>query len=505
MPTARVTALQHGSDLGAHCALVFDFGTTSLKVALIQDEIILAETNCSYPVDSPEPGWAEQDPDNLWQVAGEASRSLLASYDAESASVMSVIFIAPWKAVIPVSSEGELLRSGMIWLDGRATEEAEELNATMGEFVGTGQEIWPRLMWLKRHEPKIWNGAHWIMGLVTYFKWRATGMVLTEPSDNFISASMPDQDKRYTAILNAAGLYEDRSKFAKSGTASDVVGELTAEAAEHLGLASGVKVHGGFGDLPAITWGAGPVENETAHIYIGTSSWFAVVTGDVGRLSPPLASNLDDSRQLAVYPLQTGGMAFDWIVQELYGHEQAHLDEKLLDRVNKDVSEIPPGSDHLLATHWLNGELPPLAKTARGAYINLTTAHDRRHMVRAMMESICYTHRTSIEEYEKVTGTHLSQITCTGGGAASSVWMQILANVLRRNIWVPARPRYSGVIGGYRASRAGIDLQSTSAPAQADGTLIKPDDAAANIYDEMYGYYAAVFPALKDLFDRMNS
>lgn len=489
-------------DSTGHRALVFDFGTTSLKAAVLEGEEILAESNTSYTVSSPHPGWAEQDPEKLWDLAGETSRELLARCGRARSAVNSLVFIAPWKAIIPVSGEGRVLRPAIIWLDSRARYQADELNAACGDHVGTGQEIWPRLMWVKENEPEVWQSARWLMGLVTYFKWRATGEVATEPSDDFISSPFPAERERYARILRSAGLSADREKFPPSRPSSEVVGRLHAESAAHLGLAEGTAVRGGFGDLPAITTGAGTVEPGAAHLYIGTSSWFAVVSNEIGQLAPPLSFTLKERLRVALYPLQTAGMAFDWAVQELYGYEQVHLDEELLERVNRDVAEIPAGSDRLLATHWLHGELPPLDKTARGAYINLTSSHDRRHMVRAMMESLCYTHRTSVESYERASGRRVTEVVCTGGGASSGVWMQMMADVLGRRVIVPRNPRYTGVIGGYRISEESPILARS--PSGVGHRSFEPDPRTVATYDEMYGYYTAVYPALRDLFTQMN-
>jgi len=483
--------------------LVFDFGTTSLKVALVEDEQILAEATTTYPVSMPREGWAEQDPEELWQHAGTASRRLFLESGEDSAAVTGVVFIAPWKAIIPVAESGQVLRSASIWLDGRAQTEADELNRGLGEFIGTGQEIWPRLMWLRNNERHVWDAARWIMGLVTFFKWRATGRVVGEPSDSFTTSPFPNEQERIEAILECAGLSGELEKFPASRPSSEVVGPLLPTSAAHLGLSGTPNVFGGFGDLPAITQGAGPARAGSSHIYIGTSSWFATITDDVDTLRPPLKFTLNESHQVALYPLQTAGMAFDWIVEELYGHEQVHLDEELLERVNREVSEVPAGSGRLLATHWLNGELPPLDPTVRGAYINLTTQHDRRHMVRAMMESLCYTHRSSIDAYEEASGNTVDEVVCTGGGAASDVWMQMMADVLDRPVMVPENPRYTGVIGGYRISTKGAAGSSSSA--QRRMTRFHPQAENVPIYREMHGYYESLYPALKELFARMNS
>ncbi len=230
-----------------HIVMAYDFGTTSLKAALVNDAgEIVAHANEGYPLLQPRTGWAEQDPQQLWDAGARAGKRALRIAGLPPEAVRSVVFVAPWKSIIPVDPNGKVLRDALIWMDARATREAYELNQSAGEFVGTGQEYWPRLMWLKRQEPAIWAASRWIMGVNTYLKWRATGVVVTEPSDDFIRASRPSLRQRFDKILEAAGLTGDIDKFPSATAARDVVGFLTEDAAEHLGLNVGVPVLGGF-------------------------------------------------------------------------------------------------------------------------------------------------------------------------------------------------------------------------------------------------------------------
>lgn len=485
------------------CVMVCDFGTTSLKVALVRDEEILAEADQSYSVSAPKPAWAEQDVDELYAVAGELCREVVEQSGLDPATVTSLVFVAPWKGIVPIDEAGSLIRPALIWLDGRASVEAAELNERTGRHVGTGQEYWPRLMWLKRHEPETWRRAKWLMGMVTYFNWRATGEVFCEPSDSFIHGVTQKQEGQFEEILEAAGLNDDRDKFAPVQDSTQVVGMLSHEAAAHFGIPAGTRVVGGSGDLPAITRGAGSLEPGSAHIYLGTSSWLAIIDREDSRVEAPLAFTIDADTNVSLYPLQTAGMAFDWIVRELYGHENAHLDEDLLARVNREVAQVDAGSEGLLATHWLNGELPPLSKSARGVFLNLGTHHDRRHMVRAMMESLCYTHRQSLAAYETASGERLNDIVCVGGGATSPVWMQMLADVLGRTVVVPEKPRYTGVIGGFRIAARG-ETTGTCPSSTASTARFDPRDSERRIYDDMFGHYEKIFPALEALFSDMN-
>lgn len=489
--------------------MAYDFGTTSLKAAIIEHGgHILGEANANYPIVQRYPGWAEQDPALLWQAAADVGRVALGRAALDPATITSIVFVAPWKGIIPVSKNGEVLTNAIIWMDSRAREQAERLNEEAGRFIGTGQEYWPRLMWLKQNKPEIWERARWIMGINTYLKWRATDLVATEPSDDFIGGSPGEETDRLRTVIAAAGLSADVDKFPQAQPASGIVGPLTAEAAAHLGLPVGIHVLGGFGDIPAITVGVGPVVPGAAHIYLGTSSWVVSVLGPGARLDAPLTIRIDDKNEAAVFPLQTGCLAYDWIVERLYAAEKAHLNETIQDFVNAQVNEVPAGSGNLLATHWLNGELPPLSKNAKGTFINLTTHHDRRHMVRAVMESICYTHRGSLERLEEQTGTRLVTITVVGGGATSVVWMQMLADVLDRAVAVPENPRSTGVLGAAACSFIAfgeVDGFSATSHSSANSHTFLPRPENRAQYDRMYALHRRIFPALRELFDDLNT
>ncbi|WP_210435109.1 FGGY-family carbohydrate kinase [Saccharopolyspora sp. ASAGF58] len=486
--------------------MTYDCGTTSLKAALIDLEgTVVAEANETYALRQPQPGWAEQDPAELWEAVCRASRRLMSHSAAED--VVACVFVAPWKNIIPVDADGVVLHDSIIWLDSRAIEQAARLNEAVGEFVGTGQEYWPRLLWLKENEPEIWHRADKIIGLNTYLKWRATGRFVTEPSDDFIRSPKPEVADLYTRIIKAAGLVEDLGKFPEQTRSTDIVGSLTAAAARDLGLREGVPVLGGFGDLPAITAGVGRSGFNDVHIYFGTSSWLVSVVPDRSSLDAPLNFSFDADREGAVFALQTGCLAYDWATEQLYRAEKGVLGDSLHDFLAKEVASVEPGSLDLVATHWLAGELPPLSKNAKGIFLNLTTSHDRRHMLRAVMESICYTHRMNLERFSRSTGAQLESIRVVGGGATSGVWMQMLADVLQMRIEVPRAPRYTGALGAYYCAMIGLG-QIADYDSIVDEVPIErvftPNPENEAVYDRLYDVYRQLSPALRDVFDQLN-
>lgn len=488
--------------------LAFDCGTTAIKAVLVNfDGQITCEAKEDLPLEQAKPGWAEQDPEVMWQRLCAASRGVIGKAAIDPHFVKGIVIAAPWKNVIPVDKNGEVLRKSLIWMDARATDQAARLNDKAGFFVGTGQEYWPRLMWVKENEPDIWKRADVIMGLNVFFKWKATGQIATEPHDDFIHAYNPNIQDYFDKVMAAAGLVEDLDKFPKAKLSTEKMGETIIEAAGEMGLVKGIPVFGGFGDLPAITIGTGCCQNDMVHIYFGTSSWLVDIIDERREGFAPQYFIFDPTHDGAMFGLQTGCLAFDWAVNQFYRVEKDILKGDILDFVDRDIRDIEAGSMDLIATHWLNGELPPLAKNAKAVFFNLTTNHDRRHMVKAVMESVCYTHRRYIDMYRNLTGKNLDSIRVVGGGAVSDLWMQILADVTQVEIQVPENPRYSGAMGSFYCAMIGLGrMKDYNAiyDAVKIGKVFTPRRENAEVYNKLYEIYLDLYPSLKNLYDRIN-
>jgi xylulokinase len=488
--------------------MTFDIGTSSLKAALIdRTGSVIAEGTAAYTVQQPQPGWAEQDPDEIWSHVCETSQAVLRRCSVRPADVQAVVFVAPWKNIIGIDSDGKVVRDTIIWMDSRANDQADRLNENYGAFVGTGQEFWPRLMWMKENEPELWHRSEHILGLNSFLKFRATGTISTEPSDDLIRSRNSRLNDYYAAVLEAAGLTEDLDKFPAAVESTDAVGALTAAAAGQLGLPEGVTVFGGFGDLVAITWGVGRAQLGDAHIYFGTSSWLVSLVEDRFQLEAPQYFSVNAETEGVMFALQTGCLALDWLVDQLYRVERSVLDGDIYSLIGKDVEQIPPGSEGVLATHWLTGELAPLSKNSKGMFVNLTLSTDRRHMARAMMESICFSHRRNLESYCERTGNRPNNIRVVGGGAVSDVWMQILADVLQVTVQVPDAPRYTGTLGAFYCAALGLgwikDLDAV-----ADAVRIQaeyhPNAANRDVYERNYRAYCKLHPALLQVHTELN-
>lgn len=489
--------------------VAYDVGTTACKAVIVDfDANVVSDVKKEYPLIQLQPGWAELDTELLWDAMCVTTKAAMAKAGITPDQIQGLNIAAPWKNIIPVDKDGKVLRHSIIWMDGRGVEQAARLNEKFGSFVGTGQEIWPRLMWVKEKEREIWDKAEWIMGLITYLKWRATGEIATDPSDSFFESFSKKNQTHFDKVVAAAGLEEDRRKFPKLKESTEMVGVTTERAAKELGLRPGIPMFGGFCDLPALTIGTGCCRMGDNHMQFGTSGWFVHVVPERVDNFAPQYMTFDPTKECAMFAMQTAGLSYDWVISQLYHEERKRLgDEAIYPFVNKEVGQVEAGSLNLLATHWLIGELPPFAKNAKGLFFNLTSNHDRRHMARAILECQCYTERMYVDMYRKFTGKTLENIRCVGGGAQSDEWMQILSDVLQVPVDVPANPRFAGAMGAYYCAMIGLghieNYDSLYDTVRIERSF-KPNPANKEVYDKLYGIYVKLYPTLKGLCDEIN-
>ena len=488
--------------------LAFDVGTTAVKAVLIERETGKMQTAArDTAVIRKQPGWAEQDPDEMWNVVCQSSRECVLKAGISGDEVDGIVISAPWKHVIPLDRNYRPLRQSIIWMDARAKDQAERLNRAMGRYVDNAQGYWARLMWLKENEPDIWARAAHISGINSYLKYRATGNLINECSDDLIHSPDPGLQAYYDEALSAAGISAgDRMKFPEVKACTDRIGLLSKNGAEELGLAAGIPVFNGFGDLPAVYFGSGCMNEGTAHIYLGTSSWFGELLKEQAKDYSPAYFTADRDHQGALFGMTTGARAFEWIIERFYVREKEQLGPDIYQFVEEEIRGIPAGSCDLIVTHWLNGERKPLSKNGKAVFFNVTEQHDRRHFVHAMLESICYTHRRSLMKYISMHGHAPRRINIVGGGALSGTWMQIMADVLGQPVFVPDNPRYAGAMGAYRCALIGLGIERDFRVAESSSNEKRylPDLSNKDIYDKMFEIYLDLHPSLKPLYDRIN-
>lgn len=489
-----------------HFVLAYDLGTSGVKAALVtmQGEAVHTAT-AEYPLYIPNPGWAEQDPELYWKAVCSVTKQVLAEADAAPESVKGIAFGTQWKAIIPIDGEGNVLRNAMIWLDARASSQARRLNERFGEGMFNAADYWPKLMWLRENEPECVAKATMILEVNSFLKWKATGEAAIDLSNCFVQSFDETIDKLFSDILSFADI--PREKFPRTVDSEELVGYVTEQAAEEMGLVKGIPVFGGDTDIKAITIGSGCCNVGDVHMYFGSSGWIGFTvphTADELYISP-----FDKERDVNIFGMQAIGLSLNWVVRRFYGREWDEMGGKVFDFVNEELKNIPAGSEGVFATPWFYGDVPPLLnEDVRGTFINLGPQHDRRHMVRAIMEGVCYHLKTGALNIQKEKGYPAPKaVNVIGGGSLSDIWMQTLADVMNVSVRVPKSTKHAGAVGTAYNALIGLgvcaDYNEVGKHLQIERSF-EPIPENVAIYEKYFPIYASLFQRLESLFSAMN-
>ena len=483
--------------------LSYDLGTSGVKAALVSLEGIVEKTyTVDYPLYLPAPDMAEQDPEDYWQGVCTATKKVLELAGVSPSAVAGIAFGTQWKGIIPVSRDGKVLHRSIIWMDSRAGEEAELLNAHFHTDGFGASDLWPRLMWLRRHEPECIDNAAMILDAASYLKWRATGVAAYDIGNCVVRSFDPDREKFFREILRVADVPQE--KFAPLVEAHELVGHVTEQAAAQMGLVAGIRVFGGNSDIGAVSVGAGAADIGGVHAYFGSSGWVGYVVPH--QTSELYIAPLDRKRDIALFSNRAIGLSFNWVVNRFYAAEKEKMGGKVFAFVDNDVASIPAGSEGVLATPWFYGDRPPLlSDKARGCFLNLGGEHDRRHMTRAILEGVCYQLKMGMLHEQKTKGFQIPQyLNAVGGGACSDLWMQILADVLNVTVRVPAEPRHAGTVGTAYAALIGLGVCRDYTEVGAKVKIMRtytPNPENVKTYEKGYQVFKTLFATLQPIFN----
>ena len=483
--------------------LAYDLGTSGVKGALVTPEGEVAYTaTVSHPLYTADGGIAEQDPNDYWSGVCSVTRAVLETGNVSPEAVMGIALDTMWKGIIPVDAVGNVLHRSIIWLDSRSADEARLLCERFGEGIFNSADYWPKLFWLRRHRPDVLRDAVTVFEVNSYIKWKATGVASVDEGNSFVRSDDPKLDAFYAEMMEFMDI--PREKFPKVAPSHGLVGYVTEAASPELGLPVGVPVFGGTSDINAIAMGAGTASVGGVHIYFGSSGWIGyTLAHDFKEL---YFSPFDKKRDVFIMGSQSIGLSFNWAVDRFYFEEKQQLGDGVFAFVDKQLEEIPAGSEGVFATPWFYGERPPLfGRDARGNFLGLGAQHDRRHMTRAVMEGVCYQLRMGAEYQSKTYGRPLPEKVCAvGGGARSELWMQMLADVLNVKIEVPAATRHAGALGTAYCALVGLGICDNIEDAARHVKATKvytPNPKAVAVYDKGYRVFEKIYKTLAPLFE----
>ncbi|NQT53771.1 xylulokinase [bacterium] len=489
--------------------LGIDLGTQSVKALVLDDQgRVLAVAQAEYPILTPRVGRAEQDPAAWWRATCATIRQAIADAGVAPSDVVGVGFSGQMHGTVCVDAQGAPVCPAIIWCDGRSGADAEQLTATIGrERLGqlVANPIAAGFMaatvhWLARHEPGILRRTATLLLPKDYVRLRLTGNAATDHTDA-ASTLLYDVARRAWSheMLRAVGI--DAGLLPCLAASHEVCGTLTAEAAAATGLAEGTPVVAGGGDQPVGAIGHGVVDPGTLLVTIGTG----------GQLFTPLATPAYDpelrthtfphavpDRWFAMGAMLSAGLCLRWLRDQVYGG--LGLDYASLAAA---AAEAPPGSEGLLFLPYLLGERTPhMDAQARGVFFGLALRHERRHLVRAVMEGVAYALRDCLDVLRSL-GAAPDRIVATGGGMRSPTWQQILADVLAApvaTVDVDEPPARGAAILAGIGTGVFADFAAATRLAPSPGDPVEPIAANVERYAPLHGLYRSLYPRLKDAY-----
>ncbi|HET7646808.1 MAG TPA: xylulokinase [Candidatus Limnocylindria bacterium] len=494
----------------ASLVLGIDVSTTATKAILVDGAGAVRGIGVAeYPYATPRPQWSEQDPDLWWAGTQAAIRAALADAGVDAGEVAAVGLTGQMHGSVLLDAADRPVRPAILWNDQRTAAECDAIRAALGRerlIRITGNDALtgftaPKLLWVRAHEPDAWARVTGVMLPKDFVRLRLTGERAVDKADG-AGTLLFDLARRDWSAEVLAALELDSALFPPTFEGPVVTGAVTAAAAEATGLRAGTPVVGGGGDQSANAVGVGVVDPGSAALSLGTSGVVFAATDRPlyepdGRVHA-FCHAVPDRWHLMSVMLSAAG-SFRWFRDALApGVDFGDL--------AGEAADIAPGSDGLLFLPYLTGERSPHPDPlARGAFVGLTVGHDRRHLTRAVLEGVAFGLRDGLDLMRDAGMPLPDRLRASGGGTASPVWRQILADVLGMEL-VGLGTTEGAAYGAALLATPAAGLFGSVAEAVAEVVSVtpmaRPGPAAAR-YAELHATYRELYPALAPIFPRL--
>jgi gluconokinase len=491
--------------------LGIDLGTGSCKtVAVDEDGKVLGFGVGEYSGAGAQGRWQEQDPRELLQAAIASVRQVVERTGANPAGCGGMSIGGALHSVMAVDGHGDPSTGVITWADGRAVEQAR---AVAGTPIGTKlyQEtgcpvhgMYPiyKIMWLRENRPEVFQHARRYVSAKEYVGFRLTGAWRVDYSLAAGSGFLNTYTLKWSdPAIDLAGIRKDQLSPLAAPVA--LLGTLQAEAAAQMGIPVNTPVVMGSSDAVNSSIGAGAVIPTQATLMVGTSGALRVVSPRPV-LDPEARSwcyAIDERHWLVGGAINNGGVALSWLRDCL---NQAHPGQPLtFEDILALAGRAPAGSKGLVCLPFFAGERSPNWNlNARAAFFGMSLEHELRHVARALLEGIGFRFKSLLQVLFEI-GLDVQQIVASGGFTKSEVWLQVMADILGRDLNVTVWGETSALAAAFwaalAAGRAGSmeDIRKWV----HDGHACRPVAENTAVYERVYPLYTKLYQAVAGSFD----
>jgi xylulokinase len=489
--------------------LGIDVGTGGTRAVVIGPDgnVVASATVEHVPFVSTRTGWAEQDPEDWWRATIAVVREVLSKSSADE--IKAVGFSGQMHGLVLLDQTDEVLRPAIIWCDQRTDSQCKSLTKMIGPDrlieltcnpALTGFTL-PKMLWVREWEPELWRKVRSVLLPKDYVRLKLGGDRATDVADASGTLLFDVKARKWSSEMLSATEIDERL-LPRVYESQEVTGSISRAGAEATGLRAGTPIIAGAGDQAAGAVGMGIVRPGTASSTIGTSGVVFAAT-DKPMLDPKgrvhTFCHAIPGRWHVMGVTQGAGLSLRWFRDQFGGASRGDGCDSY-EELTKEASLVSSGCDGLIWAPYLMGERTPhLDPFARAALVGLTASHTRAHIVRAIMEGVAFSLRDAFEIFNEIR-VQVEEIRLGGGGARSSLWRQIQADVYGQSVDTVAAEE--GAAFG-AALLAAVAVGMWSSLDVACGAVVRvadhmePNAESMRILVRQYERYKQIYPALK--------
>ena len=485
-----------------------DLGTSAVKLLLMDAEgQIRNVVSKEYPLEFPQPGWSQQNPEDWRKAVMEGIPELLAGQN--SADVAGIGCGGQMHGLVVLDQDDNVIRPAILWNDGRTAKQVDYLNNEIGKdklsaltaniaFAGFTA---PKILWMRDEEPENYAKIAKIMLPKDYVNYILSGVHACDYSDASGMLLLDVEHKCWSQeMLSICGVSE--SQMPKLFESYDCIGTVKPEIAAQLGIPATVKVCAGAGDNAAAAVGTGVVGEGGCNISLGTSGTVFISSRKFGvdtNNALHACAHADGGYHLMGCMLSAASCN-KWLLEDILGTSDYSAEQT-------PISDDKLGENHVFFLPYLMGERSPINDTnARGTFIGMTMDTTRADLVQAVLEGVAFAIRDSVEVARSLGITINSSKVC-GGGAKSPLWKKMIANIMNAELECLESEQGPGMGGAMLAMVACgdyPDVQSACDRLVHVASSVKPEPELVAKYEARYQQFKKIYPAVKALFPEIQ-
>ena len=480
-----------------------DLGTSAVKLLLMDSEgNIVNIASEEYPIYFPNPGWSEQNPSDWYKAVIKGIKRLLIGYDGRR--VAGISFGGQMHGLVILDENDNVIRPCILWNDGRTKKECDYLNNVTGTqrlsdytaniaFAGFTA---PKILWLRENEPESFKRIKRIMLPKDYIAYMMTGVFSTDVSDASGTLLFDVKNRCWSEeMCKICGIHKEM--LPRVYESCECTGTVLESVARELGIGTEVRVAAGAGDNAAAAVATGTIGEGSCNISLGTSGTFFIAADRFG---------VDENNALHSFCDAAGKYHLMGCMLSAASCNKWWLEDILRTKEYKaEQSEIKRlGENHVYFLPYLMGERSPHNNpNAKGTFIGMTMDTTREDMTQAVLEGVAFAFRDMLEIAKKL-GINPERTKICGGGAKSSLWIKILANVLNLKIDIPVNEEGPSMGAAILAAVACGEYNSVEEAAKKiikTAKTVEQDTETAEKYQKQYERFRRIYPECKNIYD----